>query len=850
MKYALKIIVIASLFLGIMRAQEDDQAIPTIIPTPQHVAMKKSHFKISAGTKIILGANSRQEQFAAQQINDEFGDQKEIQLKVVGENSVRKLPASFIFIGSPTSDYGRQLLRDRKGTLTPAMKDEGYFLDVEPGGIVIIAESEAGKYYGVMSLLQMMRRVKRRLFVDGATIHDFPLEKVRGITDDISRGQVSTLENFKKIIRFLARHKMNTYSPYLEDMFVFKNHPLIGKGRGALTSQEVKELDAYSKKFHVDMIPIFETLGHWENILAMPEYVGYAEFPGAHTLNVSDEKVYAMLDEMIGELCASFSSPYFNMAADESWDVGLCANKERVAKSDFATVHAEHYKRVVEIITNHGKKPMMYGDIILNNPTILDKIPHDITIVDWHYDASFKYDSPEIFKKTGFRIIASPAVWNFTGPFPNYLNTFVNIRNFNRDGFENGSLGLLTSNWNDYGGEDLRELNYYGYAWTAECAWQPLNANVAAFNAAFFKNHFGIDESDKLQSVFSILSSPGNQYSWDELWRHPMLPFREQAQWEGYSPTVIRLQSIESTMPFVLSLLGDGKKLATRNVGQLRNLEFVARLNLWFAKKLDIQEKVKHLSASAIASTDKDSVTNAIVSLCADVLKDLAELRSEFERLWLSTNKSAGLEYLLMRYDRQAAYWQEKVDQVKRGEFLVDPAIESSWVYHPKAHPDMKDSAQVEKAYFRKIFASPKVLRSATLQLIGDTYAKVTVNGKSVGEVYVRRSLSLSIEHQRIKMFNILPMLTDSTNVIAVEAQTFSPAASAGVNIYCELQLPDGSIQKIITNGSWKVSDVSAEKWTMVSFNDSLWLNAAIKPYPLTVVRPNFATGRSSWMER
>ena len=98
----------------------------------------------------------------------------------------------------------------------------------------------------------------------------------------------------------LARYKLNVYSPYIEDMFAFTRHPLIGKGLGALTAKEVKELDAYARQYHVEMIPVFETLGHWENILAIPEYAGYGEFPGAHTLNVSDERVYKLLDEMIG----------------------------------------------------------------------------------------------------------------------------------------------------------------------------------------------------------------------------------------------------------------------------------------------------------------------------------------------------------------------------------------------------------------------------------------------------------------------------------------------------------------------------------------------------------------------
>jgi hypothetical protein len=329
-----------------------------------------------------------------------------------------------------------------------------------------------------------------------------------------------------------------------------------------------------------------------------------------------------------------------------------------------------------------------------------------------------------------------------------------------------------------------------------------------------------------------------------------MLPFRQQSQEEGYLPAVERSQSIRSTMPLVLSLLAEGKKDIARNEDQLRYLEFIARLNLWFAKKVEVQEKVKRLSASANASANKDSLAAVIIDLCTDVVKDLSSLRNEFELLWLATNKSAGLELLLMRYDRQAAYWQEKIDQVKHGQFSVDPEIESAWIYHPKANPGKKDSMQVQKAYFRKSFLTPRTVRSATLQLIGDTYAKVSVNGKHVGEVYVRSSNSLSIEHQRIKMFNILPLLADSTNVIAVEAETFSPSGPAGVNVYCELELADGSAQKIMTDGTWKVTDNAAGSWTTAPFNDSSWSNAVANPYPSTVVRPNFATGRGSWMER
>jgi hypothetical protein len=408
----------------------------------------------------------------------------------------------------------------------------------------------------------------------------------------------------------------------------------------------------------------------------------------------------------------------------------------------------------------------------------------------------------------------------------------------------------LTSNWNDYGGEEFRELNYYGYAWTAECAWQPEKADVNEFNKVFFKDLYGTSDDDKLRSIYAILSSPANCYSWHELWRHPMLPLRQQSQEEGYPPIVERLESIKTTMPLVLSLLAKEKVDAAKQDDRLRYLEFVARLNLWFAKKIEAGETVKRLSQSPIGSVRNDSTGIAIVEICNDVQRDLSSLKSEFERLWLATNQSAGLELLLTRYDHQGAYWQEIIDRVNRGVLWENGEIQSLWIYHPETIPGKNTSTQVQRAFFRKTFIAPNGVRSATLQLIGNTYARLLLNGKFVGEVYVRRSNSLSIEQQRTKVFDVLPLLTDSTNVVTVEAQSFEPANSAGINVYCELQLVDGTIRKLMSDTTWKVSDAPMENWSAISFVDSSWSMAAAKPYPLTIVRPNFETGRSSWIER
>jgi hypothetical protein len=820
----------------------------SIIPEPQSMVLKAGQFKITSSTKVILGAGNSTEQFIADQLNDELSARKGNILKISEEKGVRKLSTNYIFIGKPGTDLAKKFLKERNGSLKPEMKAEGYFLDVDAKGAVIIAETEQGLYYGMMSLLQLVRFEGRSVLVPALTIHDYPMQKMRGITDDISRGQISTVENFKKVIKFCARHKMNVYSPYIEDVFLFKNHTVLGKDRGALSAKEWKELDTFAKKHFVEMIPIFETLGHWENYLIHSDYMKYGEFPGAHTVNVSDEKVYALLDEMIGEMASAFSSPYFHMAADESWDVGLGVNKDRVKQSDLATVHAEHYKRIFAIIKKHGKKPVMYGDIILNHPDILQKIPQDVIIVDWQYGARFEYPSPEVFKNAGFPFVVSPAVWNFTGPFPNYLNTFLNIYYLNLDGYRNGSLGMFCSNWNDFGGEALRELNYYGYAWTAECAWNPETADNEKFDGKFFNTFFDARQND-LRAVYSILSNPANQFHWYEIWRHPMLPNRDDMIWEKRLPLIQRMQSINSTMPFVQNVLDDAQKDLRVNADHLKYLQFIARLNLWFAQKVEAQEKIKLLVKDSLITADEKK--SRIVSMSDHVIAALMDVKQEFEKVWHTANQTHSIDRLLQRYDRQAAYWKEISALAAEGNFDFDPQLKSKWIYHPKANPGVKDSAQVQKAYFRTMFdLQKKAIVSAKIQLLGDTWTKLYVNGSLAGEVMARRSLSLLVESQRAKIYDITPFIKDSVLVLAAESQNFQENGSAGVNLIGEIVYVDGTKEIIMTDDSWLVSDSLETDWNTVNFFPKNWLIASPKKFGLPIVAPNLSTGRTSWFER
>src|SRR6185437_12445418 len=92
-------------------------------------------------------------------------------------------------------------------------------------------------------------------------IADGPALEWRGVSDDISRGQMSTIDDFVAIVRELAYYKLNYYQLYIEDAFRFVSAPEIGEGHAALTRAELARIVAEGRRQHVVVVPAFQTLG-------------------------------------------------------------------------------------------------------------------------------------------------------------------------------------------------------------------------------------------------------------------------------------------------------------------------------------------------------------------------------------------------------------------------------------------------------------------------------------------------------------------------------------------------------------------------------------------------------------
>ncbi|GAH40161.1 unnamed protein product, partial [marine sediment metagenome] len=317
-----------------------------LIPYPQYVKMNSSiKMKINEDSKLYTDL-PEDFHYIIEQLHDALlSNGLKERIEVIKVQNLENFPEIKSNINEGISLFPNTLYNEV--SVKKNYKDQGYILISTDFKLIIEANLAQGLFYGVQTLIQLLNSSQDKFSINNIKILDFPALQIRGVSDDISRGQTPKIENLKKFIKNLSHFKINQYYlAYMQDIFRFKNYPDIGENRGAYSIEEIKELIGFGKKNFINVIPIFQTVGHWDNILHNPSYWEYGEFPGSNSLNLAKEEIYDILDKMIGELSEVFTSEYFHIGADESFDVGKMNSKQYIEELGLGNAYLKHYRKV------------------------------------------------------------------------------------------------------------------------------------------------------------------------------------------------------------------------------------------------------------------------------------------------------------------------------------------------------------------------------------------------------------------------------------------------------------------------------------------------------------------------
>lgn len=165
-------------------------------------------------------------------------------------------------------------------------------------------------------------------------------------------------------------------------------------------------------------------------------------------------------------------------------------------------------------------------------------------------------------------------------------------------------------------------------------------------------------------------------------------------------------------------------------------------------------------------------------------------------------------------YDAEppAIYQKQESDQL---------GIEGSkWIWFDEGNP--VKSAPIATRFFRKSFeiASDKNIKRARFALLVDNQATIFVNGQQAGQVS---------GWQSIHMIDVADKLTAGTNTLAIAVANEGDAANpAGITGKLLVELESEGNMVVLTDNSWKASDVKKDDWQVSDFDDSAWPSAKI----------------------
>jgi hexosaminidase len=304
---------------------------------------------------------------------------------------------------------------------------EGYKLAVSTENVKITANQSAGLFNGVQTLLQLLPKdiesasvVKMNWNIPATSITDYPRFGWRGLMLDVSR-HFFTKEEVKKYIDQMVKYKLNVLHWHLTDdegwrieikkypkltqvgAFRVERHgdfrdreaPKPGEKKpygGFYTQDDIREVVKYAQERFVTIVPEIDVPGHSSALLAsypelsctkspdIPVSPGYkfSEWYGNgkfkmlidNTLNPSDEKVYAFLDDVFTEVAALFPGNYIHMGGDECYhgywekDPGCQALMKKMSLKTTEELQSYFVKRVEKIIKAKGKKLIGWDEIL------------------------------------------------------------------------------------------------------------------------------------------------------------------------------------------------------------------------------------------------------------------------------------------------------------------------------------------------------------------------------------------------------------------------------------------------------------------------------------------------------
>jgi hypothetical protein len=665
------LITFACLSLALHAQANDAIRALKILPAPKEVRVAEGRIVIKPSTTILI--SNPEDRTAAESLQKEIQDRTGIKLSIESVTAAPKT-TGHISLGRLTDRGLRSYLESQGVKVGDDLGSQGYVIRATDSGVLVAGPTAQGLFYGVQTLRQLLRPEgpgAKTLAIPALVIRDWPSMEWRGVSDDISRGPVLTLDYLRMQIRTLAEYKINLLGFNMEHVFDFHTQALVAPKEAALTPAEIKELVEYAGRYYVTLLPEQQAFGHLHQFLKYEIYSDLAETPHGHVLTPTNPKTYDFIRQVYGEVVPLFPGPFFHIGSDETFELGLGQTKVLAAQQGLGRVYLEHLQKVFEIMQPYHKQLMFWGDIAVKYPELLAILPKDMIAVPWDYDPKPSYENIITpYTSAGLRVVVAPGAGNWGVIWPDLESAFVNIRNFVRDGQKHQAIGALNTTWND-DGESLVDMAWPALVFGAAASWQPGESSIEDFKSsydwAFYRNEGNtfsgvIGNLDRAHTLLAGVKL--DKASHELFWSDPFSQAGAHTAAEALPMTHDLRISVEQAAE---TLLRDRMK-AHLHVETLDDMLLAAwhldtlGLKIQFTSEISrfYWDAYQNQTDGTRAQQDLDEIVDINGRLQS--LRDaIAQLREMYARGWARENHPYWRDNVLVRYDSLASEVQAKI---------------------------------------------------------------------------------------------------------------------------------------------------------------------------------------------
>lgn len=480
-----------------------------LLPSPKSIAVTDGTFEITPYANIVLSPRPTPlARTAARQLRGEIARFAGLSLQILcGE-----------------ARDGDILL-----CLQSGLPAQGYRIEITPKGISVAGRTEKGLLHGVQTLRQIVRLSGCALGC--LTIDDAPDYEARGYYLDVTRGRVPTLASLKRLADEACFLKLNQLQLYIEHTYLFRELSEMWRVSRPLTAEEIMELDLYCAERGIELVPSLSCFGHLFELLNTKTHCGLAELADAgempstmpnrmshHTLDVSDPRAFGLIRAMLDEFMPLFTSDKFNICADETYDLGKGRGKARMDEIGERDYYTGFVKQLCEYVVSKGLTPMFWGDIVVRFADALRELPEGVICLNWGYSPLETEDATRILADNGARQYVCPGVCGWNRLMNRLRDSYDNISRMAAYGRKYGAIGLLNTDWGDYGHINDPRFSLPGMAYGAQLAWSGAEISFDDINAAISRLCY-LDTGGKVVGILAG-AQDCEAYTWWQLVRH------------------------------------------------------------------------------------------------------------------------------------------------------------------------------------------------------------------------------------------------------------------------------------------------------------------------------------------